>query len=254
MNASHETTIMIAAVIAVVSAIVAVIAAVIASKSARAVMTNADTAMISAQKKYGGTLLPAVTHLVNQRIDRTKNFIEAIDTPRATVLALIFSIALGVSLSILSSRSDSPSGLVPTATAAGPASPAVVSASPPATSSAAMAPANAAPQPISAAAVPDHNEVETLLARGRDSLSRGDVASARVSLRRAAERDDPQAAFALGATYDPIELKRIGIPNFRFHADLMKAREWYSRAADLGSADASSRLREFSLRRILVDE
>jgi hypothetical protein len=272
MNASHETTILVAAVIAVVSAVVAVIAAVIASKSARAVMTSAHPATISAQNKYGGTLLPAVTNVVNQKIDGTKNFIEAIDTPRATVLTLIFSITIGVSLSILSSRSDSPSRLVPTATAAGPASPALVSASPPPTStavapgsmvsvspsplpaSAAMAPANAAPPPISAAAAPDHSEIATLLASGRDSLSRGDVASARVSLRRAAERDDPQAAFALGGTYDPIELKRIGIPNFGFYADLVKAREWYSRAADLGSADAPSRLGELSLRRILADE
>jgi hypothetical protein len=259
MNASHETAIVLAAVIAVVSAIVAVIGAVMATRSARAVMI--------AQKNYGGTLFPAVTNLVNQKIDRTKDFIEAIDTPLAIVLTLIFSIALGVSLSILLSRSDAPSALVPSATAAAPASPAVVSPSPPPTSaamapanaappptSAAIAPANAAPPPISAATAPDRSEIATLLAHGRDSLSRGDVAAARVSFRRAAERDDPQAAFALGGTYDPTELKRIGIPNFRSHADLAKAREWYSRAADLGSADASSRLGELSLRKILADE
>jgi hypothetical protein len=245
MNASHETAIVLAAVIAVVSAIVAVIGAVMATRSARAVM--------SAQKNYGGTLFPAVTNLVNQKIDRTKDFIEAIDTPLAIVLTLIFSIALGVSLSILLSRSDAPSALVPSATAAAPASPAVVSPSPPPTS-AAMAPANAAPPPTTAATAPDRSEIATLLAHGRDSLSRGDVAAARVSFRRAAERDDPQAAFALGGTYDPTELKRIGIPNFRSHADLAKAREWYSRAADLGSADASSRLGELSLRKILADE
>jgi hypothetical protein len=112
---------------------------------------------------------------VNQKIDRTKNFIEAIDTPLATVLTLIFSIALGVSLSLLLSRSDTPSALVPTA------------------------------------AAPDHSEIVNLLARGRAYLSDGDVALARVFLRRAAERHDPQAALALGGTYDPAELKRIGI-------------------------------------------
>jgi TPR repeat protein len=155
---------------------------------------------------------------VNQKIDRTKNFIEAIDTPLATVLTLIFSIALGVSLSLLLSRSDTPSALVPTA------------------------------------AAPDHSEIVNLLARGRAYLSDGDVALARVFLRRAAERHDPQAALALGGTYDPAELKRIGIPNFQAQADPAKAGEWYRRAADLGSADASSRLGELSLRRILVDE
>jgi TPR repeat protein len=75
-----------------------------------------------------------------------------------------------------------------------------------------------------------------------------------VFLRRAAERDDPQAALALGGTYDPTELKSIGIPNFQSHANPAKAREWYRRAADLGSAAAASRLGELSLRRILVDE
>jgi hypothetical protein len=268
MNASHETTIVIAAVIAVVSAIVAVIGAFIANRSARAAMKSAYTTMMSAQKKYGVTLLPAATNLVNQNIDRTKNFIEAIDTPLATVLTLVFSIALGVSLSILLSRSDSPSALVPTAAA--PASPALVSASPPLTStasapksmvsaspsppptSAATAPAYAAPPSTSTAPSPDHSEDAGLLARGCTYLSDGDVASARVSLSRAAERDDPQAAFALGGTYDPTELKRIGIPNFRSHADLAKAREWYSRAADLGSAHASSRLAELYLRGILA--
>jgi hypothetical protein len=254
MNASHETTIVIAAVIAVVSAIVAVIGAFVASRSARAAMKSAYTTMMSAQKKYGGTALPAVTNLVNQKIDRTKNFIEAIDTPLATVLTLIFSIALGVSLSILLSRSDTPSALVPTAAA--PASPALVSASPPPTSRAA-APASpvslSVPSPPTSTA-PDHSEIVNLLARGRAYLSDGDVALARVFLRRAAERHDPQAALALGGTYDPAELKRIGIPNFQAQADPAKAGEWYRRAADLGSADASSRLGELSLRRILVDE
>jgi TPR repeat protein len=69
-----------------------------------------------------------------------------------------------------------------------------------------------------------------------------------VFLRRAAERDNPQAAFALGGTYDPTELKSLGIPNFQSHADPTKAREWYRRAADLGSADVFSRLSELSLR------
>jgi TPR repeat protein len=65
---------------------------------------------------------------------------------------------------------------------------------------------------------------------------------ARVFLRRAAERNDPHAALALGGTYDPAALKRIGIPNFQAQADPAKAREWYRRAAELGSADAALRL------------
>lgn len=286
-NASHEIAITLATVIAAASAIIAVIGAVIASRSARAVMKSAYAAMMSAQKTYGRRLPPPITSTVNKKIDWVRNLVGAIDTSFGTILTILFSIAVGLGLSLLSSRSAPPTALVPapksavqasttslsalpspTATAAAPASPALVSASPPPTSTASapgsivsvspsplptsltMAPANAAPPPISAAAAPDHSEIARLLVRARDSLSRGDVASARVSLRRAAERDDPQAAFALGGTYDPTELKRIGIPYFRSYADLAKAREWYSRAADLGSADASSRLGELSLRRI----
>jgi hypothetical protein len=258
MNTPHESAAGLAATIAAVS----VAAAVVASRSALAAMKSADEAMVSAQKKFGGTLPPPITITVNKKIDWARNFIGAIDPPLATVLTLIFSIALGVRLSILLSRSDSPSGLVPTATAAAPASPTLVSPSPPPTS-AAMAPANAAPQPTFAAAAPASktsvsaqppptataaapadSEIAGLLARARAYLSDGDVALARVYLRRAAERDDPQAALVLAATYDPAELRNLGIPNFQAQADPSKARKWYRRAADLGSAGAALRLEQ----------
>jgi TPR repeat protein len=79
-----------------------------------------------------------------------------------------------------------------------------------------------------------------MVGRARSYLAAGDVAAARLLLRRAAERDDAQAALALGGTYDPIVLKRLGILNFQ--GDTAQAREWYRRAAELGSPDAASRL------------
>jgi TPR repeat protein len=88
----------------------------------------------------------------------------------------------------------------------------------------------------------DRDEIAALLVRARTYLSAGDVAAARLVLRRAAERDDPQAALALGGTYDPAVLKRLGIINF--HADPAQAREWYRRAAELGSSDAAVRLEQ----------
>jgi TPR repeat protein len=81
-----------------------------------------------------------------------------------------------------------------------------------------------------------------MLVRARTYLSAGDVAAARLVLRRAAERDDPQAALALGGTYDPTVLKRLGI--ISFHADPAQARDWYRKAAALGSADATLRLEQ----------
>jgi TPR repeat protein len=89
----------------------------------------------------------------------------------------------------------------------------------------------------------DREEVAAVLARGRASLSNGDVAGARLILRWAAEHDDQQAALALGETYDPAVLKRLGIINF---ADLAQAREWYRKAADLGSTAATARLEQLS--------
>jgi curved DNA-binding protein CbpA len=122
-----------------------------------------------------------------------------------------------------------------------------LSAPPPPTSTAAAPPSTSpisTPLPPTAVPVSDHSEAAALLARGRASLSDGDVALARVFLRRAAERNDPQAALALGGTYDPTGLRRLGIPNFQAQADPAKAREWYRRAADLGSAAAASRLEQ----------
>jgi TPR repeat protein len=110
-------------------------------------------------------------------------------------------------------------------------------------------PASAAPVPAppfatAATAEPDRKEAAALLAHGRAKLSNGDVAGARVFLRRAAEYNDPQAALALGETYDPAVLKHLGF--IKFNADVALAREWYRRAADLGSAAASSRLDQLS--------
>jgi hypothetical protein len=98
--------------------------------------------------------------------------------------------------------------------------------------------------PPSTVATPDRDEVAALLTRARTYLSAGDVAAARLVLRRAAERDDAQAALALGGTYDPVVLRRLGIINF--HSDPAQARDWYRKAAELGSADASLRLEQLA--------
>jgi TPR repeat protein len=120
--------------------------------------------------------------------------------------------------------------------------PAALVPAPKAAAPAMAAPVLAPPPPASTVATPDRDEVAALLGRARTYLSAGDVAAARLVLRRAAERDDPQAALALGGTYDPTVLKRLGIVNFQ--ADPTLAREWYRRAAQLGSADATLRLEQ----------
>jgi hypothetical protein len=86
----------------------------------------------------------------------------------------------------------------------------------------------------------DDEEIAVLLKRGQDFLANGDLAAARLLLRRAAEAGSAEAALALGTTFDPITLQRLGA--IGAVADLAKARQWYQRAAELGSNAASQQL------------
>ena len=117
----------------------------------------------------------------------------------------------------------------------------VAAVSPPA---APMPPPAAAPVPAPAASAPvpelSPDELATLLKRGQQLAASGDMAAARLILRRAAEAHDAQAAIALGATYDPVVLASLGI--FGVTPDVAMARSWYEKAKTYGSAEAPRRL------------
>jgi len=85
------------------------------------------------------------------------------------------------------------------------------------------------------------DDIETRLNRGNDFVSVGDFASARIAFRRVWEANDPQGALALAATYDPIVLRSIDAKGAT--PDETKAREWYIKARDRGSAHAAQRLK-----------
>jgi TPR repeat protein len=70
------------------------------------------------------------------------------------------------------------------------------------------------------------------------------VAAARLVYRRAANAGNSQAALALGGSYDPNVLKQLGVIGVA--GDPVQAREWYRRAAELGSADAPRRLNQLA--------
>lgn len=80
------------------------------------------------------------------------------------------------------------------------------------------------------------DEIAAIITRGRSFLTMSDLASARLLFRRAAETHSAEGALALGATYDPAALKRMGVVGAA--ADLEQARWWYQRAAELGSTEA----------------
>ena len=106
---------------------------------------------------------------------------------------------------------------------------------------AAVAPVAPPPQPAAPAARRmDPDELAGLLKRARSLLAVGDIPAARLLLERAADAQDAEAALMLGTTYDPLV---IGNQDMRSIApDPAMARQWYQKAAALGSADARRRL------------
>lgn len=84
------------------------------------------------------------------------------------------------------------------------------------------------------------DEIAVLVKRGKDFLTNGDISSARLLLRRAAEAGNAEAALALGSTFDPVIIARLGAIGVK--ADAAKARQWYEKAAALGSNTASQQI------------
>jgi TPR repeat protein len=124
------------------------------------------------------------------------------------------------------------------------------SASPPggAASGEAVAAAPGGPEPkaaqryatVASGALSAIGPAATLVKRGQDFIANGDLAAARLVLRRAVDRGDAQAALLLGSTYDPASFKRLKVIGLA--PDPGQARAWYQRAVDLGSAEAVRRL------------
>jgi hypothetical protein len=86
----------------------------------------------------------------------------------------------------------------------------------------------------------DPEVIKLLMRQGEQLIAAGDVVTARTVFQRAAEAGNADAAIALGATYDPNVLAKLGVVGVS--ADVGKARSWYQRAETLGSPDARGRL------------
>ena len=93
------------------------------------------------------------------------------------------------------------------------------------------------PEAVNAPAVQPMNPDAVLMEKGRDLLKSGDVASARLVFNSLANAGIADAALALATTYDPRYLAQhnlIGVAG-----DETKAHQWYQRASELGSIEAS---------------
>ena len=102
-------------------------------------------------------------------------------------------------------------------------------------------------QPLAGSSLPtfakrqlDREEITVLLKVGKDLIASGDIAAARLTLKRAADAGDAEAALALASTYDPYVLRELKV--YGFPADAAMARAWYEKAKDLGSPVAPRRL------------
>jgi hypothetical protein len=91
------------------------------------------------------------------------------------------------------------------------------------------------------------DEIASLLKRADDLSASGDVAAARLVLRRAAEAGDPRAAMGLAGTYDPANLAKLGVHGIV--PDVAMAQAWYEKARKFGSAEAGQRIEALAARR-----
>jgi hypothetical protein len=82
--------------------------------------------------------------------------------------------------------------------------------------------------------------INDLMEHGHKMVGVGYLAGARAYFRRAAEAGSPDAALALGDTYDQVFIDSIGAHGIK--ADVAQARTWYERARELGSEDAKAKL------------
>jgi hypothetical protein len=132
----------------------------------------------------------------------------------------------------------------PTVAAAAPLSAASINAiavTPVPAQTIAPPPAQPAPRPDNRPALRlDSGELEMLVKRGNEFIANGDLAAARLLLQRGAEAGSAEAALALGATFDPVVMQRLGAIGTT--PDIAQARQWYQRAAELGSNAALQRL------------
>jgi TPR repeat protein len=80
-----------------------------------------------------------------------------------------------------------------------------------------------------------------LAKEGDRHLAQGNISAARQVYEMAAEGGLAQAAMALAATYDAIELARLKVRGIEPNAK--EAQRWYERARQLGAAEAEQRLR-----------
>ncbi len=99
------------------------------------------------------------------------------------------------------------------------------------------------PEPQSS---PERDRALGLHAKGKELLGQGNIQPARALFRRAAESGLAESALALAGTYDPHELSKLKVVGLQ--PDLAAARQWYTKARELGAVEAAERLKRLESR------
>jgi TPR repeat protein len=84
------------------------------------------------------------------------------------------------------------------------------------------------------------DEARRLCAEGLAAFAKGDIATARAFFVSAAAAGDARALVALGDTFDPATLGRLGVLGLK--GDEVKARDYYARAVAAGAMGARERM------------
>ena len=142
-----------------------------------------------------------------------------------------------VVIAAVASQAAAPAAEVPQSIAAVAAAPAPERAAGAGQSLAALEPRPAA-KITPALKVGDH--ARDLFGEGLTMLAQGEIAPARLMLEQAAAAGEPRALLALGDSYDPAVLTRLGALGVT--GDPGKAKDYYSKAVEGGVAEASQRL------------
>jgi hypothetical protein len=131
--------------------------------------------------------------------------------------------------------------------AALPQTAAVTSAVPP-TAPAIVPPQAPLPRALAGVQVPGTGAGDAVryLARGRQHMSQGDIAAARLFFERAADDNSGAAALEMAMTFDPDVLADSARAVVGVVPDKVQARTWYQRADKLGVTGLAGRLQAMS--------
>ena len=232
------------------TAAAAILFAMFSSDATRAIIVNAKASIAASLPAYAALqpdpaqLAAHDTQLKNPN-DAARLSAPANQTPgvRAVTTAAVGPTREEITTAYQSAIPDGRAAAVTPLAPTPPGAPAPLAAAPPAAAPVAALPPAPAPEPM----IPgdaihrlDPNEIASALRRADDLIASGDLAAARLVLRRAANAGDARAAMTLAGTYDPVILEKLGVHGFV--PDVAMARAWYEKAKKFGSAEAPRRL------------